>query len=195
LCGCLSRRAKLSGLEKLIMSLAQIVHGTPVWVWVLLVVLLSRGLKALNSHTASLARLAIVPLIFAGWGILHLLSNPLTGWSSVIVWVAGALVGIAAGVVIAKRSRFIVDPIAKTVMVPGSAVPLLLMIAAFASEFWVGVQLAVATSITALGMYTLIGATVSGIVAGVFAGRFITYWRAMNARRDTQVFPARQATE
>jgi hypothetical protein len=36
---------------------------------------------------------------------------------------------------------------------------------------------------------------VSGIVAGVFAGRFITYWRAMNARRDTQVFPARQATE
>ena len=55
------------------MSPAAIIHGTPVWVWVLLAVLLSRGFKALSSGTAPLSKLAIVPLIFAGWGIAHLI--------------------------------------------------------------------------------------------------------------------------
>jgi len=32
----------------------------------------------------------------------------------------------------------------------------------------------------------LIGAAVSGVVAGMFGGRFITYWRAMTARQVTQ---------
>lgn len=36
------------------MSAAAIIHGTPIWVWVLLVVLLSRGFNALNSRTVPL---------------------------------------------------------------------------------------------------------------------------------------------
>ncbi|MBP0590879.1 hypothetical protein J8I87_14395 [Paraburkholderia sp. LEh10] len=168
------------------MSPAEIIYGTPIWVWVLLVVLLSRGFKALNSGTSPLSTLAITPLIFAGWGILHLVSDPLAGWSSVIVWVAGAIAGIAGGVFIASRSRFIVDPIANTVMLPGSVVPLLLIIATFAAKFWLGVETATATDISSLGMYMLTDAAVSGVVAGVFGGRFITYWRALSARRMLQ---------
>ena len=170
------------------MSAAAIVHGTPIWVWVLLVVLLSRGFNALNSRTAPLSRLAIVPLIFAGWGIAHLISSPLAGWSDVIAWMTGSLVGIAAGLFIATRTRFIVDPIAKTVMVPGSALPLLLIIAIFASKFWLGFEMATVTDVSSLGMYMLISAAVSGVIAGVFGGRFITYWRAMSARRVVQAY-------
>jgi hypothetical protein len=177
------RFEKSSGLKEIIMSLAAIIQGAPIWVWVLLAVLLSRGFKALHSTTATLSRLAIVPLIFAGWGIAQLVSNPLVGWSDVIVWMAGAAVGIAAGVYIASRSRFIVDPASHTVMVPGSVVPLLLIIAIFATKFWLGFHMATATDVESLGMYMLSGAAVSGVVAGVFGGRFITYWRAMSARR------------
>jgi hypothetical protein len=164
------------------MSPAAIIHGTPVWVWVLLAVLLSRGFKALSSGTAPLSKLAIVPLIFAGWGIAHLISDPLAGWSSAIVWMAGSLAGIAGGVFIASRSRFIVDPIANTVMLPGSALPLVLIVVTFAAKFWLGFEMATATDISSLGMYVLIDAAVSGVVAGVFGGRFLTYWRAMSAR-------------
>lgn len=170
------------------MSPAAIIHGTPIWVWVLLVVLVSRGFKALNSGTAPLSRLAIVPLIFAGWGIAHLISSPLAGWSDVIAWMTGSLVGIAAGVFLASRTRFIVDPISKTVMVPGSALPLLLIIAIFASKFWLGFEMATVTDVSSLGMYMLISAAVSGVIAGVFGGRFITYWRAMSARRVVQAY-------
>ena len=105
------------------MPLAAIIQGTPIWVWVLLVYLLSRGFKAMNSGTAPLSKLAVVPLIFTAWGILQLITDPLAGWSSAIVWVVGALVGIAGGVFIASRTRFIIDPRANTVMLPGSIVP------------------------------------------------------------------------
>jgi hypothetical protein len=170
------------------MSLAAILHGTPIWVWVLLAFLLSRGFKAMNSGAAPLPRLAIVPLVFAVWGIAHLVTDPLTGWADAIVWVVAALAGVAAGVFIASRTRFIVDPVANTVMLPGSMLPLALIVITFAAKFWLGVELATATSLASLGTYMLISAAVSGAVAGMFAGRFLTYWRAMSARRIVQAF-------
>jgi hypothetical protein len=181
-CARESRLEKSSSLKEVIMSPAVIVYGTPIWVWVLLAFLLSRGFKALKSGTAPLSQLAIVPLIFAGWGIAHLISDPLAGWSAVIAWIAGSLVGIVGGAFIASRSRFIVDPAAKTVMLPGSPLPLFLMIAIFATKFWLGFEIATIADASLLGTYVLIGAAVSGAVAGVFTGRFITYWRAMSAR-------------
>lgn len=170
------------------MSLAAILHGTPLWVWVLLVYLLSRGFKALHSGTTSLSRLAMMPLIFAGGGILHLVSEPLAGWPAAIVWVTASLVGIAACVFIANRTRFIVDPIANTVMLPGSPLPLVLMMMIFATKFWLGFEMATVTDVSALGNYVLIGASVSGVIAGMFTGRFVTYWRAMSERRVTRTY-------
>ncbi|WP_109481051.1 DUF6622 family protein [Paraburkholderia sp. C35] len=168
------------------MSLAAIFQGTPIWVWVLLAFLLSRGLKAMNSGTSPLSKLAIVPAVFAVWGIVHLITDPLTGWADAIIWVVAAMVGVAAGVFIASRSRFIVDPIKNTVMLPGSMLPLALIVITFVAKFWLGVELATTTSFASLGMYMLISAAVSGAVAGMFAGRFLTYWRAMSARRVIQ---------
>ncbi|MGF6772312.1 hypothetical protein P3T18_004800 [Paraburkholderia sp. GAS199] len=160
------------------MSLTAIVHGTPAWVWVLLAVLLSRGFKALKSATVPLSKLAIVPLIFAAWGIAHLISEPLAGWTAALAWMTGAFVGVAAGVIIASQSRFIVDPVARTVMLPGSVLPLLLIVGTFASRFWLGFEMATVTDASLLGTFILIDAVVSGAVAGLFAGRFLTYWRA-----------------
>lgn len=168
------------------MSAATIIHGTPAWVWVLLLFLLSRGWSALSSRTVPLSRLAIIPLIFTGWGIVHLALNPLAGWSTVIVWVTASLVGVVAGAFIAGKSRFVVDPVANTVLVPGSALPLILMISIFAVRFWLGFHMATAIDSSLVGVYVVIGAAVSGIVAGVFCGRFITYWRAIAARRVMQ---------
>jgi hypothetical protein len=165
------------------MSPAAILHGTPVWVWVLLAVLLSRGFKALRSRTAPLHKLAIVPLIFAGWGIAHLITDPLVGWAAAIAWMTGALVGVMGGVLIASRSRFIVDPVANTVMLPGSVLPLLLIIVTFAVKFWLGVEFATVTDVSSLEMAVLIDAVVSGAVAGIFGGRFFTYWRALGTRQ------------
>ncbi|SAK56082.1 hypothetical protein AWB77_01683 [Caballeronia fortuita] len=158
-----------------------IIQGTPTWVWVLLAFLLFRGFKAMQASTAPLSKLAIIPVIFAGMGISHLMSSPLAGWTDIAVWIVMLGAGIVGGVFIASRSRFIVDPVARTVMLPGSLLPMALIAATFIAKFWLGFELATATNLAALSTYTMIDAAVSGIVAGIFAGRFFTYWKTMHA--------------
>ncbi|VXB26648.1 hypothetical protein BURKHO8Y_110312 [Burkholderia sp. 8Y] len=76
--------------RRTIMSLQAILAGTPVWVWVLLAVLVSRGIKAMKGGTAPLSKLAVVPAIFAAWGLLHIVSGPSTGWQAAAMWLVGA---------------------------------------------------------------------------------------------------------
>lgn len=161
------------------MSFQAILQGTPTWVWVLLVVLLSRGIKALKGGTAPLSRLALVPAIFAVWGIAHLLTDPLAGWGAALAWIATVCAGMACGLQLARRSGFSVDAVARTVTLPGSAVPLVLIIVTFAAKFWLGVEHATVTDAVALAHYATLGAAVSGAVAGIFAGRFLSYVQAM----------------
>ncbi|SAK47552.1 hypothetical protein AWB76_01041 [Caballeronia temeraria] len=160
-----------------------IIQGTPTWVWVLLAFLLYRGIKAMQASTTPLSKLAIVPVIFAGMGIAHLVASPLTGWMAVAVWIITFGAGMIGGVFAASQSRFIVDPMARTVMLPGSKLPLLLIAATFIAKFWLGFEMATVSHLPALMTYTVIDAAVSGIVAGIFAGRFFTYWKTMHALR------------
>jgi hypothetical protein len=167
----------------MIMTPIAIIQGTPTWVWLLLAFLAYRGFKATRASTTPLAKLAIIPLIFAGMGIAHLFSAPLAGLDAVAAWIIGIGAGIAGGVFTATRTRFIVDPIARTVMLPGSFLPLVLIAATFIAKFWLGFELATVTNLSALAMYVTIDAAVSGIVAGMFAGRFFTYWKTLHTLR------------
>jgi hypothetical protein len=167
----------------MIMTPIAIIQGTPTWVWVLLAFLLYRGIKAMQASTTPLSKLAIVPLIFAGMGIAHLVASPLAGWTAVAVWIVTLGVGIVGGVYLASQSRFIVDPIARTVMLPGSMLPMVLIAATFIAKFWLGFEMATVSYLPALTTYVAIDAAVSGIVAGIFAGRFLTYWKTMHALR------------
>jgi hypothetical protein len=164
------------------MSPLEILHGTPTWVWVLLVVLVVRGVKLMKGGTTPLSKLAIMPLVFAGMGILHLIHAPVAIWTGSCAWVVGLLAGIVGGVWLASRGRFTVDPVARTVTSPGSVLPLVLILTIFAAKFWIGFETATAVGLASTAMYTVIGALISGVVAGMFAGRFITYWKAMQIR-------------
>lgn len=49
-----------------------ILTHTPVWVWVLFIFLVSRGLNARKPATVTLEKLAIIPAIFLIWDIYDL---------------------------------------------------------------------------------------------------------------------------
>jgi hypothetical protein len=169
------------------MSFEAILRGTPVWVWILLVFLLSRGIKALKGGTAPLGKLAIVPVVFAVWGIAHLASEQAAGWQSAMAWVLGAVAGVLAGAFIARKTRFTVDRAQKTVTLPGSAVPLILILVTFASKFWLGVELAISAPVAVDAGYVVLDALISGIVAGIFAGRFLIYCMRFRAQEAVAV--------
>ena len=68
----------------------QIISHAPTWVWVLLVVLVLRGVKALQDRTMSLTRLLLLPVIFLVWGGYALCQDT---EMSVLAWVS-ALIGL-----------------------------------------------------------------------------------------------------
>jgi hypothetical protein len=49
------------------------------------------------------------------------------------------------------------------------------MLVTFASKFWIGFELAT-TPVDSASMFVLLDAAVSGVAAGIFAGRFLIYW-------------------
>ncbi|SAL22310.1 hypothetical protein AWB71_01136 [Caballeronia peredens] len=161
------------------MSFQDILLGTPAWVWVLLAVLVSRGMQALKGGTAPLAKLGLMPAVFAGWGVLHLLTEPVAGWDTALMWIGGGVLGACVGAALAKTSGMTVDRARRTVTLPGSAVPLVLILVTFAMKFWIGVELATATHIDPDSMFVVLNGLVSGTVAGIFAGRFLVYWLAL----------------
>jgi hypothetical protein len=174
-------------LQETTMSFEAILRGTPVWVWVLLVFLLSRGIKAFKGGTAPLGKLAIVPVVFAVWGIAHLATERAAGWQAAVAWVLGAVAGLLAGAFIARKTSFTVDRMQKTVTVPGSAVPLILILVTFASKFWLGVELAISAPVPVDSGYVVLDGLISGIVAGIFAGRFLVYCMRFRAREAVPV--------
>ena len=157
------------------MPVQTIVSHTPAWVWILLAFLVSRGFKALKGGTVPLSKLAIVPAVFAAWGLVHLFKEPAAGWVTGLAWLVGAAAGLGIGTLLARTSGMSVDRVQKTVTLPGSAVPLLLILVTFASKFWLGVELAT-THAGVDSMYAILDGLVSGVVAGIFAGRFLIYW-------------------
>jgi len=173
------------------MFIETILQGTPVWVWFLLAYLLSRGFKAMQGGTAPLGKLAIVPAVFAAWGLLHLMKEPAAGWNTGLGWIVGAVAGIGIGVLLARRSGLTVDRVKKAVTLPGSIVPLALMLLTFASKFWLGVELAMTHAGTD-SLYVVLDGLVSGLVAGIFAGRFLVYclaFRPASASASTLASP------
>ena len=157
------------------MSLQTILSHTPAWVWIVLAFLISRGFKALKGGTVPLSKLAIVPAVFAVWGLMHLFKEPSAGWVTGLAWLVGAAAGLGMGTLLARTSGMTVDRVQKTVTLPGSVVPLLLILVTFASKFWLSVELAT-THAGVDSIYTILDGLVSGLVAGIFAGRFLIYW-------------------
>lgn len=172
------------------MSVETIMSRTPVWVWILLAYLVSRGLKALKGGMAPLSRLAIVPAVFTVWGLLHLFKEPSAGWVTGLAWLVGAAAGLGIGIVLARNSGMTVDRLQKTVTLPGSVVPLGLILLSFASKFWLSFELA--TTHPGLdSMYIILDGLVSGLVAGIFAGRFLIYCLAFRPTTASTMFGGR----
>lgn len=84
-------------------TLSQIVIHTPVWVWVLFVFLVSRGIKARQPATVTLEKLAIIPAIFLFWDIYDLVVHRQLTLSTLALWIAGILTGAVLGFVLVKH--------------------------------------------------------------------------------------------
>ncbi|MFI4927332.1 MAG: DUF6622 family protein [Burkholderiales bacterium] len=159
-------------------ALATIVQNTPKWVWGLLAFLLALGISQLRDRTVSVARASIMPVAMTAlslWGMLAAFGNSPLLASALGVWIVCA--GLVYAAVATLRTKATYDPATRTYALPGSVVPLALVLGIFLVKYFVGVELAMAPALTRDTQYALTVAAIYGAFTGMFIGRASLLWR------------------
>ena len=164
--------------------LIEIVRHTPWWVWIVLAVMLRRGYVLTRPQEVPLARLALLPAVFVLLSIGGVVSTFGARPDALLCWAAGLVLaayemqrrGAPEGArYLPERHRF---------ALPGSWLPLLLIVVAFALRYTMGVQLAMHDWLHR-SSWLAIGASGSyGSLSGLFLGRALRLWHVW--RRDSR---------
>lgn len=169
-------------------AVVPVLRGTPTWVWGLLAGLLVLGVSQLRDRTAGLARVSLMPLAMTAlsvWGTASALGGSPHRVPALLAWLVAAVLGFA--LLARGRSAAQFDPVRRVVRVPGSVVPLLLIVGIFLVKYVVGVDLAMEPGLVRQAPYVLSVAALYGALTGVFIGRASRLWRLWRVSRP---FPA-----
>ena len=147
----------------------QIVAGTPPWVWALLALLVNLGIRALRPTTGPLWRIAILPTVFLVWGLYGLAASNGLSAQRAVPWLV-ALAVAALRPIRADRTHGLVH-------VPGGPFTLVMSLLIFAIKYVFGVLHAMDPVAFADARLWLTELAVSGLLTGMFIGRFAGLWR------------------
>jgi hypothetical protein len=159
-------------------AIGSILRRTPIWVWGLLAGLLALGISQLRDRTAGLARVSLLPLamtIFSVSGMFSAFGGSPHLAGAIAAWLIAAAITFA--VLAPGRAAAQFDPVRRSYRLPGSVVPLLLIVGIFLVKYVVGVELAMAPRLMQDTQYVLIVAALYGAFTGVFLGRASRLWR------------------
>ncbi|HWI84450.1 DUF6622 family protein [Ramlibacter sp.] len=153
------------------LALPQIVARTPLWVWALLVALLVLGIIQRRQRTITAARALALPLgltAFSLWGTLSAFgaSPPV-----LLAWTAAAGAAIASQQLRPSAARYLVA--SRRFVIPGSWLPMLLMLGIFAVRYAVAASLAIRPQLGADAAFVVAVAALYGGCSGIFLGRTV----------------------
>lgn len=157
--------------------IGQILSNTPLWVWGLLAGLVVLGLTQVRNRTAGLPRIVILPLALGAFSLWGTLSAFGATPAVVIAWTlaAGATLYAVLRRPVPAGTRY--DGVARQFHLPGSWVPMVLILGIFLTKYAVGVTLAMRPELKVHADFTLAVALVSGAFSGIFAGRTVRLLR------------------
>lgn len=163
--------------------LSEILRRTPSWVFVLFFALLALGYFQSKDRLVSRSNVTLLPaamLLLSFYGVLSAFGiTPL----ALAAWLAGVGATVWLGLKTANLCGASITKETKLLAVPGSWLPLSLMMAIFFTKYAVGVILArklpVASNLTFIGSVSLI----YGLLSGVFFARAISILRTARVCR------------
>jgi uncharacterized membrane protein len=166
-----------------------ILKATPMWVWVLLVVLLSVGVQQLRRRTASLPRALAFPSVMLAFALFGLVTGfgaglPLLVWALAL----GALLPLLARLPMTRGATW--DSWKEQFTLPGSAVPLGIIVVVFGLKYTVGVKLGFNPALAQDLGFTVPVAALYGAINALLLARAWQLWRLAHPARTPQALPA-----
>ncbi|MEO8806255.1 MAG: DUF6622 family protein [Burkholderiaceae bacterium] len=161
-----------------------IVQHTPVWVWGLLAVLVVLGLSQTRSREMGLTRVTVLPLVLTALS----LGGVLSAFGHLPVAFAAWAAGIAAALGLARRAVAVRgaswSPSRGLLHVPGSWLPLVLIVSLFALKYGAGVSLALAPALASDTSFAGLCSLAYGTFSGLFLARALSL-RSLATRSAT----------
>jgi hypothetical protein len=154
-----------------------ILEHTPVWVWVLFCALMALGISQTRTRNVSAARATALPVVMVALS----LSGVLSAFGLVALALGAWGVGLGVSLRLAGQAMAIrgASWSARTRLfrVPGSSIPVILILGVFMTKYVAGAMLAINPSLAA----NVSVAVVLSLVYGVFAGLFWARARSLRA--------------
>jgi len=164
------------------MNLLQLLLShTPIWVWALLLFLVTRGITALKPQPTTLATLAIVPTLFTVWGLWSISHRYGGAWQVWAQWLVGIAAGAALGWMLLRRATLTVNPSTGRLWRSADYSLLPLLLVTFAVKYGFECALAVAPALGDDSGFRAAYLLLSGGFTGIFIGKYVRYLRV--ARR------------
>jgi len=156
----------------------QILAHTPVWVFPLLAGLIFIGYTQSKERTVSMTRVAIVPAamlilsLSAIWSTFGFGALATTSWLIAVAFAVflSKLMGPIRGVSVVPGTRHF--------HLPGSWIPMCLILAIFTTRFVVGASLSMHAGLRVEPVFIAASALSYGLLSGVFLGRMMRIFRA-----------------
>jgi hypothetical protein len=161
-----------------------ILQHTPVWVFGLLLALIALGVSQSFARSVTLRRITVLPLVLITWSLsgvtMSFGASPLGG-QALLAWVTG----VAASVLV-LRGRVDVSAVTfsaaeRRFQLPGSWVPLALMLSLFVLKYGAGVSLAMAPQLRQSLPFVVTASLAFGAFSGVFLARALALWSVARA--------------
>lgn len=156
-------------------TVQQFLLQTPIWVYVVLALLIFRGIKACQTRIVALRKLFIIPAIFMVLSLHTLLTTYILNADLISTWALGIAIGSGIGWLINHAKDIKVDGQQQLFLIPGSAMTLILVLLIFVSKYYFGYQITVSPEETHQINFAITLIAISGVCSGLFIGRLINY--------------------
>ncbi|MGE8368988.1 DUF6622 family protein [Cupriavidus sp.] len=163
--------------------LSGILHHTPLWVWALLAGLIALGLSQTAPRRLTPGRATAIPIAMAVASFGSLISafphQPL----ALAAWGAGMALALALSNAIGAWDGIRWSEADRRLLVPGSWIPLALILCLFLTRFIVNVALAINPDLLHRSSTALAAGFIYGTVSGIFLARSFVTWRLARQAR------------
>ncbi|MEL4178659.1 DUF6622 family protein [Roseateles sp. PN1] len=162
-------------------AFSTIASHVPVWVWTLLALLLALGLRQSRDQYLPRGRLVLLPLIWLAYGLWGVRSSFGHEFALMLAWALGLVLGMQlmrlSGLAsLVAGSHF--DAQRGHYFVPGSWLPMVLMLALFGAKFALGMSLAMHPELAQEANVALSFSALFGALSGALLGRSRTILRS-----------------
>jgi hypothetical protein len=165
----------------------EILKHTPMWVFVLFFLLLVLGYFQSKPRIVSLGRVAVLPVVMIVLSLYGVWSAFGVSVSGIAAWFVGVGFAVFLNQLRTSPQGVAYSRETKSFVIPGSWLPLALMMAIFFTKYAVGVVLARKLSFGGTPLFIGGVSLIYGFLSGMFFSRVLGLWRI--ARKATEQLP------